>query len=59
MTTSNDLEAKRAIARRLFDALCARHPEKYVALIQPADAAGTKPTVPLIERSEVASVQPR
>jgi hypothetical protein len=59
MTTSNDLEAKRAIARRLFEALCARHPEKYVALIQPGDTAGTKPTLPLIEHSEVVSVQPQ
>jgi hypothetical protein len=59
MTTSNDIEAKRAIARRLFEALCAQHPEKYIALIQPADTAGAKPTIPLIERSEVPAVQPR
>jgi hypothetical protein len=59
MTTSNDLEAKRAIARRLFDALCAQYPEKYVALIQPTDAAGKERTLPLIEPSEVVAIQPQ
>jgi hypothetical protein len=30
---------RREIAKRIFDALCAQYPEKYVALIQPRDPA--------------------
>ena len=32
---------RRAVAKRVFEALCARYPEKYVALIQPSDPART------------------
>ena len=28
---------RREIAKRIFDALCAKFPEKYVALVQPGD----------------------
>ena len=28
---------RREIAKRVFDALCAKFPEKYVALVQPRD----------------------
>jgi hypothetical protein len=34
-----DWEDRRVVARRLFEALCARHPDKYIALIQPRDVA--------------------
>ena len=28
---------RREIAKRVFDALCARYPDKYIALVQPRD----------------------
>jgi hypothetical protein len=31
---------RRAIAKRVFDALCAQFPDKYIALIQPPDLDG-------------------
>jgi hypothetical protein len=31
------IEERRVIARQVFDALCAQHPNKYIALIQPRD----------------------
>ena len=31
---------RRAIGKRLFDALCEKFPDKYIALIQPRDVAG-------------------
>ena len=31
------IEERRVIARQVFDALCAQHPDKYIALIQPRD----------------------
>lgn len=34
MTTA-ETEDRHVVARRVFDALCARFPDKYVALIQP------------------------
>lgn len=32
-------EGRRAVAKRLFEALCAQYPDKYIALIQPRDVA--------------------
>jgi hypothetical protein len=29
------IEDRRVVARRVFDALCAHYPEKYVVLVQP------------------------
>jgi hypothetical protein len=34
-----DCEDRRVVARRLFEALRARYPDKYIALIQPRDVA--------------------
>ena len=39
MTQPLTLDDQRAIARRLFEALCAKYPERYIALIQPRDTA--------------------
>ena len=39
MTQPPTLDDQRAIARRLFEALCAKYPERYIALIQPRDTA--------------------
>ena len=37
--TPADMEGRRVIALRLFDALCAQYPDKYIYLIQPCDLA--------------------
>jgi hypothetical protein len=35
-----EIEDRRIVAKRLFDALCAAYPDKYITLIQPRDVAG-------------------
>ena len=35
--SEHTIEERRVIARQVFDALCAQHPDKYIALIQPRD----------------------
>ena len=37
---------RRAVARRLFRALCAQYPHRYIALIQPHDAASARLPAP-------------
>ena len=48
--TPAEIEDRRVVALRLFDALCAHYPDKYVSLIiQPPDVADDEPddlTVP-------------
>ena len=48
--TPAEIEGRRVIALRLFDALCSHYPDKYVALIiQPRDVVDDEPddvTVP-------------
>jgi hypothetical protein len=48
--TPAEIEGRRVIGLRLFDALCAHYPDKYVALIiQPRDVVDDEPddvTVP-------------
>ena len=39
MTQEAKTERRRLVARRVFEALCGQYPEKYVALVQPGDAA--------------------
>jgi hypothetical protein len=43
MTQHAESEDRRIVARRLFDALCAQYPDKYIALIQPRDLADDRP----------------
>ena len=38
MTQEAKNERRRLVARCVFEALCARYPEKYIALVQPGDA---------------------
>jgi hypothetical protein len=42
-----EIEDRRVVARRLFDALCTQHPDKYIDkyiyLIQPANVADDPP----------------
>ena len=35
---------RREIAKRIFDALCSKYPEKYIALVQPRDVIPVVPT---------------
>jgi hypothetical protein len=37
------IEDRSVVARRLFDALCAQYPDKYIALIQPRDIVHGSP----------------
>ena len=37
------IEDRSIVARRLFDALCAQYPDKYIALIQPRDVVDGSP----------------
>jgi hypothetical protein len=37
------IEDRSVVARRLFDALCAQYPDKYIALIQPRDIMDVSP----------------
>ena len=48
MTTA-EIEARHIVARRVFDALCARFPDKYIALIQPRTVADDRPLNSQIE----------
>ena len=36
--TGSQDERRRLVARRVFEALCAQYPEKYIALVQSGDA---------------------
>ena len=45
-----EIEDRRVVAKRLFDALCAQCPDKHIALIQPRDV--TDPRYP--RRNRVA-----
>ena len=38
MTREARTERRRLVARRVFEALCAQYPGKYMALVQPGDA---------------------
>ena len=38
MTQEAKTERRRFVARRVFEALCAQYPEKYIALVQPGYA---------------------
>ena len=42
MTTA-ETEDRHVVARRVFDALCERFPEKYIALVQPRSVADDRP----------------
>jgi hypothetical protein len=43
LMTTAETEDRHVVARRVFDALCARFPDKYVALIQPRSVADDQP----------------
>ena len=45
-----EIEPPNVIARRVFDALCERFPDKYIALVQPRSVADDRP---LCDRNRV------
>jgi hypothetical protein len=53
--TIAETEDRHVVARRVFDALCARFPDKHVALIQPRSVADDRP---LSGRAEPDPVRP-
>ena len=40
--TSLTKEERRAVARRIFEALCEQYPDRYIALVEPEAAAGAQ-----------------
>lgn len=42
MTTAKTAE-RRVVARRVFDALCERFPDKYIARVQPRSVVDDRP----------------
>jgi hypothetical protein len=38
-------EERRAVARRIFEALCERYPDRYIALVEQPGNTGVPPTV--------------
>jgi hypothetical protein len=40
-TTRLSQDERRAVAQRIFTALCAHYPKHYIAMIEPKAAAGT------------------
>jgi hypothetical protein len=55
MTEVAEIDDRRAVARRLFDALCARFPDKYVALIQPPDVTDDRLPAPNLIAANTAA----
>ena len=44
------LNDRRVVAKRIFDALREKYPDKYIALIQPPDVdSGPPPTTPAVD----------
>jgi hypothetical protein len=35
---------RREVAKRIFDALCVKYPEKYIALVQPGEPVAPTPS---------------
>jgi hypothetical protein len=48
---TSEIEPPHVIAKRVFDALCARFPRKYIALIQPRSVPDDKPLTGHAEKS--------
>jgi hypothetical protein len=50
-----EIEARRVVGRRLFDALCTQHfdqyIDKYIYLIQPGDVADDPPDDPTVPKT--------
>ena len=49
-----EIEDRRVVAKRIFDALCAQYPEKYITLIQPRDVADALLPAPDVTVAEAA-----
>ena len=49
-----EIEPPNVIARRVFDALCERFPDKYIALVQPRSVADDRPLSDRIALSPAA-----
>jgi len=50
-------EGRRAVAKRLFEALCAQYPDKYIALIQPRDVANELMPAPELATGKVTAAR--
>ena len=52
MTRRVEIENRRIVAKRLFEALCAQYPDKYIALIQPRDVVNERLPAPDLNSQE-------
>ena len=54
MTTKSaiGIEDRSVVAKRIFDALCAQYPEKYITLIQPRGVARRRSSVAPQDRAQ-------
>ena len=52
MTRRVEIENRRIVAKRLFEALCAQYPDKYIALIQPRDVVNERLPAPDLNSRE-------
>ena len=57
MTQEAETERRRLVAGRVFEALCVQYPEKYIALVQPADA--TDPRIVDVITAQSPGQQPQ
>jgi hypothetical protein len=59
MTAASEIDDRRAVARRLFDALCAQYPDKYIALLQPPDVTDERLRAPNVIAAKTAAKRSR
>ena len=59
MTEVSEIDDRRAVARRLFDALCAQYPDKYIALLQPPDVTDERLRAPNVIAAKTAAKRSR
>jgi hypothetical protein len=52
MTREAKIEKRRLVARRVFDALCAQYPDKYIALVQQGEATGERAADMIVTKTE-------
>ena len=52
MTRRVKIENRRIVAKRLFEALCAQYPDKYIVLIQPRDVVNDRLPAPDLNSQE-------
>jgi hypothetical protein len=50
-------EDRRDVAHRLFHALCARFPDRYIVLVEPPDVVNDRPPTPAFTVAETPATR--